>query len=81
MVATSYSGPTSNSSGGDGDVTGSGICFIRFKKRLMENRMYPKMRRKIKAECDIINLTGNTERTESSIIQLIARLSSLDVTT
>ena len=37
--------------------------------------MYPKMRRKIKAECDIINLTGNTERTESSIIQLVARSS------
>ena len=57
------------------------VCFIRFKKRTMEDRMYLKMWRKIDEECDIINLTGNTERTESSIIQRVARSSSLDVTT
>ena len=60
---------------------GNGVCFIRFKKRTMENRMYLKLRREIKAEGDIINLPRNTERTESSIIQLVARSSSLDVTT
>ena len=63
------------------NTIGNGVCFIRFKKRTMENRMYLKLRREIKAECDIINFTRNTERTESSIIQLVARSSSLDVTT
>ena len=55
--------------------------MIRFEKRTMEHWMYLKVRRKIKVERDMINLTGNTERTESSIIQLVARSICLDVTT
>ena len=53
------------------DTIGNSVCFIRFKRRAMENWMYLKMQRKIKAERDIINLVGNMERTESSIIQLL----------
>ena len=39
-------------------MIGNSVCFIRFEKRTMEDLMYLKMRRKIKAERDIINLTG-----------------------
>ena len=54
-------------------------CLDRVQKRTMKYRMYPQLRRQIKAESVILNFSINTERPQPLIVQFVTWLSSLVV--